>query len=152
MVVGRRRRQQALYLAALDERREQREALELRHYLEVLTTRLEAMRDAEHVVLSERPTADDLGDECRGWLLVSRKARADMQDRIEAGERLDLKEAQQALAMAERANKPSELIRGRVTSRSERVRAGEPSPTAEEEAEMARLAALAQESEKGKLQ
>lgn len=95
--------------------------------------------------------ADDLDDECRGWLLVSKKARADMQDRIKAGDRLDLKEAERALAMAERAKKLSELLRGRVTSRSESVRA-EPTTTPEEEAEMARLAALAQEAEKGKLQ
>lgn len=96
--------------------------------------------------------ADDLDDECRGWLLVSRKARADIQERIKAGERLDLKEAERALAMAERAKKLSELLRGRVTSRSASVRAPDPAPTPEEEAEMARLAALARETEAGKLQ
>ena len=84
--------------------------------------------------------ADDLDDECRGWLLVSKKARADIQERIKAGDRLDLKEAEKALAMAERAKKLSELLRGRVTSRSESVRQPpEPEPTPEEKAEMERL-------------
>lgn len=97
--------------------------------------------------------SDKLDRECRGWLKLSREARRAIQRRVDGGDELDIKDAGKALLMAEKAKKLSELLRGRVTSRSESVRAPDPAkPSSDEEAEMARLAALAQETERGRLQ